>query len=64
MFVTSEGTSMRPPIQLTANLYRIIHSSPYIIGNIPNKIYFFIHTTNFLGAELKIGENTMNCTIY
>jgi len=41
MFVTGEGTSQRPPIQLTANLYRIIYSSPYIIGLSPESVLIY-----------------------
>ena len=41
MFVTSAGTSVRPPVQWTANLYRIIYSYPYIIGLSPESVMIY-----------------------
>jgi len=41
MFVTSEGMSVRPPVQWTANLYRIIYNYPYIIGLSPESIMIY-----------------------
>ena len=41
MFVTSEGMSVRPPVQWTANLYRIIYTYPYIIGLSPESIMIY-----------------------
>jgi hypothetical protein len=41
MFVTTAGTSVRPPVQWTANLYRIIYSYPYIIGLSPECILVY-----------------------
>jgi len=52
MFVTSVGTSIRPPIQWSANLYRIIYSFPYILGLSPNSVMVYSITDQKLKQGL------------
>jgi len=62
MFVTSEGTSVRPPVQWTAGLHRIVYYHPYIIGLSPECAMVYSISDQKLKQGLPYpGGRTLGC---